>query len=86
MQCADDELVPVDPTNDNWDGNWDGCFNRGSFIVRCPYPYIPCGEMWSSPFTFQDEYGNEIERNRRDFKCGKNCGDKKDKRRTCNRG
>ena len=80
MQCADDSEIVVDVQNDEWDDNWDGCFNRNSYIVRCPFPYIPCEEMWS----YKDSEGKTIDRN--DFKCGKNCEDKGGKRKTGNGG
>ena len=74
MECADGEQVEVDVTNDAWDDNWDGCFNRNSQIFRCPFPYIPCEDMWPG---------------KKDFYCGKNnaeCKTKGGKRQTCNGG
>ena len=74
MECADGEKVEVDVTSDAWDDNWDGCFNRNSQIFRCPFPYIPCEDMWPG---------------KKDFYCGKNnaeCKIKGGKRQTCNGG
>ena len=81
MQCADDTLSDVDVTNDNWENNWDACFNRKSYIVRCPYPYIPCEDTWG---PYENSAGETI--NRKDFKCGTNCNSKGGKRKTGNGG
>ena len=71
MECADGEKVEVDVTSEVWDDNWDACFNRNSQIFRCPFPYIPCEDMWERKM---------------DFKCGINCASKGGKRQTCNGG
>ena len=71
MECADGEQVEVDVTSDVWEDNWDACFKRQSHIVRCPFPYIPCEDMWERKM---------------DFKCGINCASKGGKRQTCNGG
>jgi len=69
MECADGEKVEVDVTSEVWEDNWDACFKRQSHIVRCPFPYIPCEDMWERKM---------------DFKCGINCASKGGKRQTCN--
>ena len=71
MECADGEKVEVDVTSEVWEDNWDACFKRQSHIVRCPFPYIPCEDMWERKM---------------DFKCGINCASKGGKRQTCNGG
>ena len=71
MECADGQQVEVDVTSDVWEDNWDACFKRQSHIVRCPFPYIPCEDMWERKM---------------DFKCGINCASKGGKRQTCNGG
>ena len=61
----------MDVTSEVWDDNWDACSKRHSYIVRCPYPYIPCEDMWEG---------------KKDFKCGLDCTSKGGKRQTCNGG
>ena len=72
IECADGEEVEVeDITSDVWEDNWDACHRRGSHIVRCPFPYIPCEDMWED---------------RKDFKCDINCNSFGGKRKTSNGG
>ena len=72
IECADGEEVEVsDVTSDVWDDNWDACSKRHSYIVRCPYPYIPCEDKWEDS---------------KDFKCGTNCNAFGGRRKTSNGG
>ena len=72
IECANGEEVEVlDVTSDVWEDNWDACSKRHSYIVRCPYPYIPCEDMWEDS---------------KDFKCGENCNDLGGRRKTSNGG
>ena len=42
LECADGTL----------ENTWNGCVNKGSYRVRCPYPYIPCHDMRSNGVEF----------------------------------
>ena len=54
-----------------WEDNWDACAKRHSYIFRCPFPYIPCEDMWEDS---------------KDFKCGENCNNLGGRRKTSNGG
>merc|ERR1712242_255443 len=69
LECADGTFVDI------FDEGWDGCLNKGSYRVRCPYPYIACEEM-------REVNGVET----KDFHCEITCSNHEGKRKTCNRG
>merc|ERR1712038_1985250 len=46
---------------------WDGCVERGSVRVQCPYPFIPCNDLkHSSPLA-----RGELCKSNGEFKCGR---------------
>merc|ERR1712242_426586 len=68
LECADGTFVDI------FDEGWDGCLNKGSYRVRCPYPYIACEKM---------RVVNGVET--KDFHCEITCSNHEGKRKTCNR-
>ena len=60
LKCSDGELAD----------KWDGCVDRGSKRVQCPYPFIPCNQLKSNG----------------EFKCGRSCSSFGGKRTDCTDG